>query len=442
MTEGDIVRIGLMGMGTVGTGVVRLLHAHEAELTAQTGMKLRIAKILVKHPTKERALYVPPEIFTATAEELLEDESIRVIIEVMGGMEPARTYIEKALKAGKHVVTANKDLMAVYGADLLRLAEEKGCDLFYEASVAGGIPIIRTLVESFTADRITRIMGIVNGTTNYILSEMTDKGVSYEEALREAKGLGYAESDPTNDVEGFDAARKMAILSTLGFHVGVQLDDVSVEGITHVGQTDIHYASRLGYVIKLLGIAEREGELIEVGVEPTLVPRTHPLAGVGDSFNAVYVYGEAVGETMFYGKGAGELPTATAVVADLVAVVKNMKLGVNGREQSFPYHVKKMKDESQIFTRYYFRFCVKDRAGVLAKVTQILSRYGVSIAQIAQYPDQQNNEAEILIVTHHTSKKQVKEAIQAITGMEETVRFHSLFRVLKNETIRNKMGDE
>lgn len=431
MTEGEIIRIGLMGMGTVGTGVVRLLKAHEAELTAQTGMRLTIAKILVKHPEKERAVYVPPHLLTSTPEDLLEDESIPIIIEVMGGLEPARTYIEKALKRGKHVVTANKDLMALYGADLLRLAEKNGCDLFYEASVAGGIPIIRTLVESFTADRITKIMGIVNGTTNYILSKMTEENISYEDALEEAKALGYAEADPTNDVEGYDAARKMAILSTLGFHVGVQLDDVSVEGITHVGIRDIHYALSLGYVIKLLGIAEREGDLLEVSVEPTLVPKSHPLASVGDSYNAVYVYGEAVGETMFYGKGAGELPTATAVVADLVAVVKNMKLGVNGREQVFPYHRKKMKDESQIFTRYYFRFTVRDQAGVLAKVTQILSQLGVSIAQIAQYPDQEKREAEILIVTHHTSKKQVREAIETLRQMEETIRIAPLFRVLK-----------
>ncbi|MBE3554156.1 MAG: homoserine dehydrogenase, partial [Thermicanus sp.] len=389
MTKGEKVKIGLMGLGTVGTGVVRLLRAHEEELMAQTGMRLEIARILVKHPEKERSIHVPPHLLTAHPEELLEDESIHVIVEVIGGIEPTRTYIEKALKKGKHVVTANKDLMALYGAELLKLAEEKNCDLFYEASVAGGIPIIRTLVESFTADRITKIMGIVNGTTNYILSKMTEEGISYEEALSEAKALGYAEADPTNDVEGYDAARKMAILATLGFHVGIHLEDVAVEGITHVEKTDINYADALGYVIKLLGVAEREEELTEVSVLPTLVPKSHPLASVSDSYNAVYVYGEAVGETMFYGKGAGELPTATAVVADLVAVVKNMKLGVNGREQVFPYRKKKMKEEDQIFTRFYFRFTVKDQAGVLAKITNILSQSGVSIAQIAQYPNQE-----------------------------------------------------
>ncbi|CCQ94992.1 Homoserine dehydrogenase [[Clostridium] ultunense Esp] len=431
MTKGEKVKIGLMGLGTVGTGVVRLLRAHEAELMAQTGMRLEIARILVKHPEKERSIYVPPHLLTADPEELLEDESIHVIVEVIGGIEPTRTYIEKALKKGKHVVTANKDLMALYGAELLKLAAEKNCDLFYEASVAGGIPIIRTLVESFTADRITKIMGIVNGTTNYILSKMTEEGISYEEALSEAKALGYAEADPTNDVEGYDAARKMAILATLGFHVGIHLEDVAVEGITHVEKTDINYADALGYVIKLLGVAEREEELTEVSVQPTLVPKSHPLASVSDSYNAVYVYGEAVGETMFYGKGAGELPTATAVVADLVAVVKNMKLGVNGREQVFPYHKKKMKEEDQIFTRFYFRFTVKDQAGVLAKITNILSQSGVSIAQIAQYPNQETQEAEILIVTHHASKKQVNQAIQTIGGMEEVKKAHSLFRVLK-----------
>lgn len=274
--------------------------------------------------------------------EVIRDPEIDVIIEVMGGVDQTKEYILEALERGKHIVTANKDLMALHGSEVLAKAQEKQCDIFYEASVAGGIPIIRTLIEGFSSDRITRIMGIVNGTTNFILTKMSQEGASYEEVLKEAQELGYAESDPTSDVEGLDAARKMAILGTLGFRSNVELKDVSVSGISKVTSEDIAFAKKLGYEMKLLGIAERQGDEFTINVQPTMVRKQHPLASVNGVFNAVYVHGEAVGETMFYGAGAGEMPTATSVVADLVAVVKNLKLGVNGLKAIVPYNPKKL----------------------------------------------------------------------------------------------------
>ena len=253
--------------------------------------------------------------------EVIRHPDIDVIVEVMGGIEQTKEYILEALERGKHIVTANKDLMALHGSEILAKAQEKKCDVFYEASVAGGIPIIRTLIEGFSSDRITRIMGIVNGTTNFILTKMSQEGASYEE-VSQAQALGYAEADPTSDVEGLDAARKMAILGTLGFRTNVELQDVAVSGISSVTREDITYARRLGYEMKLLGIADCRDDEINISVQPTMVRQSHPIASVNGVFNAVYVHGEAVGETMFYGAGAGELPTATSVVADLVAVIK------------------------------------------------------------------------------------------------------------------------
>lgn len=297
------VNIGLMGLGTVGTGVVRLIEGHQEDLVHQTGVRIRIARILVRDPEKPRAIRVSRDLLTTDARDILDDPSIDVVVEVMGHIEPTRQYLLEALRRGKHVVTANKDLMALHGGEILSLAAERGCDVFYEASVAGGIPILRALVEGFSSDRITKLMGIVNGTTNYILTKMTREGADYAEALQEAQKLGYAEADPTSDVDGLDAARKMAILATLGFRTEVQLDEVDVTGIRKVTAEDIAYAKKLGYEIKLLGIAAQEDGLIEVSVEPTLVPQRHPLASVDGVMNAVYVYGEAVGETMFYGPG-------------------------------------------------------------------------------------------------------------------------------------------
>ena len=332
-------------------------------MSSQVGSPITIERIAVKHLEKYRSVNVDQSKLTEDPWAVIRDPEIDVIVEVMGGIEQTKTYILEALERGKHIVTANKDLMALHGAEILAKAQEKQCDVFYEASVAGGIPIIRTLIEGFSSDRIMKIMGIVNGTTNFILTKMSQEGASYEDVLAEAQELGYAEADPTSDVEGLDAARKMAILGTLGFRTNVELQDVSVKGISQVTKEDIAYAKRLGYEMKLLGIAERQDDEFSISVQPTMVRKGHPIAAVNGVFNAVYVYGEAVGETMFYGAGAGEMPTATSVVADLVAVIKNLKLGVNGLKAIVPYKPKKLKTDEQIMYKNFILLHVDDKAG-------------------------------------------------------------------------------
>lgn len=427
--EKQVVKVGLMGFGTVGTGVVRIIQAHQEDLQKQTGLGIEVKKILVQNAEKGRALSSMSSSLTTDPSELLDDPDIDVIVEVIGGISPAKEYILRALEAGKHVVTANKDLMALHGAEILNKAQENGCDVFYEASVAGGIPILRALVEGFSSDRITKMMGIVNGTTNYILSKMSQEGADYAEVLKEAQELGYAEADPTSDVEGFDAARKMAILATLGFHSPLKLEDVDVKGISSVSKEDIAYGKQLGYEVKLMGLARRDGEAIEVSVQPTMIPKSHPLASVNGVFNAVYVYGEAVGETMFYGPGAGEMPTATAVVSDLVTVVKNMKLGVNGRGTVAPYKEKILKDDSQKLSKYFLRIVVADKRGVLAQITHLLADKNISLEQVIQQPYNNGEQAELIMVTHSSSKRDMDDVIAYLEQMDIISEVKSCYRV-------------
>ncbi|GAB2672820.1 homoserine dehydrogenase [Paenibacillus thermoaerophilus] len=423
------IRVGLMGLGTVGTGVVRIVEGHRDDLEKQVGSPIVIEKILVKDKSKSRRMTVADSLLTEDPRDIVENPDIDVVVEVMGGVESTRELILSALERGKHVVTANKDLMAVYGPEILAKAAEKNCDVFYEASVAGGIPIIRTLIEGFSSDRLTKIMGIVNGTTNYILTKMSQEGASYADVLKEAQELGYAEADPTSDVEGLDAARKMAILATLGFRAEVSLGDVAVKGITSVTREDIVYAKRLGYEIKLLGIAERSGDAIGVSVQPTMVKVSHPLSSVNGVFNAVYVYGEAVGETMFYGPGAGELPTATSVVADLVAVVKNLKLGVNGRRMFTPYKEKKLKTADEIKSKNFLLLHVDDKAGVLARITQVFAEHNVSLESVIQQPNPSNPSAEIVIVTHEASQASLNNVLAHLTDLPVMRKIQSHYRV-------------
>lgn len=423
------VKVGLMGLGTVGTGVVRIVEGHQEDLQSQVASPIEIAKILVKDASKTRNVAIDASKLTEDPWELVRDEEIDIIVEVMGGVGATKELLLEALERGKHIVTANKDLMALHGQEILAKAKEKGCDVFYEASVAGGIPIIRTLIEGFSSDRITKIMGIVNGTTNYILTKMSQEGADYQDVLKEAQALGYAEADPTSDVEGLDAARKMTILSTLGFRANVALEDVDVRGISGVTQEDIRYAHQLGCEIKLLGIAERQDDYISVSVQPTLVRRSHPIASVNGVFNAVYVHGEAVGETMFYGPGAGEMPTATSIVADLVAVVKNMKLGVNGRQASLSYKEKKLKTDEQIASKYFMLLHVEDRAGVLMQIAQVFSQYDVSIESVMQpaAPDQEG--AQLIISTHAADKASMKAVLKAFGELPTVRTIKSVYRV-------------
>ena len=423
------VKIGLLGLGTVGTGVVRIVEGHQEDLSSQVGSPIVIERIAVKHLEKYRSVSVDQSKLTEDPWEVIRDPEIDVIVEVMGGIDQTKTYILEALDRGKHIVTANKDLMALHGAEILAKAQEKQCDVFYEASVAGGIPIIRTLIEGFSSDRIMKIMGIVNGTTNYILTKMSQEGASFEDVLAEAQALGYAEADPTSDVEGLDAARKMAILGTLGFRTNVELQDVSVKGISQVTKEDISYAKRLGYEMKLLGIAERQDDEVSISVQPTMVRKGHPIAAVNGVFNAVYVYGEAVGETMFYGAGAGEMPTATSVVADLVAIIKNLKLGVNGLKAIVPYKPKKLKTDEQISYKNFILLHVDDKAGVLAQITQVFAQHDVSLESVVQQPNDQNPDAEIIIVTHHASKANMDKVLHHFEGLEVIRRIKSVYRV-------------
>lgn len=423
------INVGLLGLGTVGTGVVRIVEGHQEDLSNQVGSPIRISQILVKDRNKARSISVDAAKLTEDPWEIVRNPEIDVVVEVMGGIAQTKEYILEALERGKHIVTANKDLMALHGQEILEKARQKGCDVLYEASVAGGIPIIRTLIEGFSSDRITKIMGIVNGTTNYILTKMSQEGAAYAEVLKEAQELGYAEADPTSDVEGLDAARKMTILSSLGFRSNVALENVSVTGMSRVTQEDIRYAKRLGYEVKLLGIAERQDDLISVSVEPTMIKTSHPIASVNGVFNAVYVHGEAVGETMFYGAGAGELPTATSIVADLVAVIKNMKLGVNGRQAQLSYNVLKLKSDEQIASKFFLLLHVQDRAGVLAQIAQVFSDCDVSIESVMQPSTPHQSSTEIIIITHQASKKSMGAVLQSFENLPAVKRVKSVYRV-------------
>lgn len=423
------ISIGLLGLGTVGTGVVKIINDHQDKLMHQVGCPVVIKKVLVQSLNKSRSVDVDPNILTTSSEDILDDPDIDVVIEVMGGVGNTKEYLLKALSKGKHVVTANKDLMALHGSELLRVASENGCDLFYEASVAGGIPILRSLVDGLASDHITKMMGIVNGTTNYILTKMSKEGRAYEEVLKEAQELGFAEADPTSDVEGLDAARKMTILATLGFSMHIDLADVRVSGISQVTEEDISYGKQLGYTMKLIGYANRKGEKVEVSVQPTFLADDHPLASVQNEYNAVYVYGEAVGETMFYGPGAGSLPTATSVVSDVVAVMKNLRLGVNGRSAVTPQYPKQLKDDSEKYAKYFIRLHVQDEVGVFADITTVFTKYGVSFEKILQLPVKKNEVAEIVLVTHHASYTNYKAILQELRDMNAVKQIKSSYRV-------------
>ncbi|AGX06042.1 homoserine dehydrogenase [Bacillus sp. NRRL B-14911] len=425
----EAISVGLLGLGTVGSGVVKIIKNHQDKLMHQVGCPVEVKKVLVQDLNKQREVDIEASLLTGSPEEIIDNPDIDIIIEVMGGIEDTRKHLLKALANKKHIVTANKDLMALYGSELLTAASENGCDLFYEASVAGGIPILRGLADGLASDRITKMMGIVNGTTNYILTKMSQDGSAYEDVLKEAQELGYAESDPTSDVEGLDAARKMAILATLGFSMKVDLVDVKVKGITGVTEEDLQYGKQLGYIMKLIGIAHREGEKVEVSVQPALLAESHPLAGVNNEYNAVYVYGEAVGETMFYGPGAGSLPTATAVVSDLVGVMKNLRLGVNGKSAVSPQYPKKLKDPSEIYSKYFLRLHVKDEVGVFGELTSIFSKHSVSLEKILQLPVEEKGLAEIVLVTHQSSLKDYEDILSSLEDLPAVKTIESSYRV-------------
>ncbi|MEW6769941.1 MAG: homoserine dehydrogenase [Bacillota bacterium] len=421
------IGVGLLGLGTVGRGVYRVLEKNRDIISARLGASLEVLRILVRDAEKDRGITLPPGLLTTDPAAVLEDPAVEIVVEVMGGIEPARRYVLEALSRGKSVVTANKDLLAVHGRELLTTAAQNKADLFFEASVAGGIPIIKILKESLAGNRIQEVIGIVNGTTNYILSKMTNEGSDFDAVLREAQEKGYAEADPTSDIEGFDAARKIAILASLAFNSRVTLDNVYVEGITKITPEDIRYARELGYVVKLLGIARETGDGIEVRVHPALVPATHPLAAVSDAFNAVFVRGDAVGETMFYGRGAGELPTASAVVGDIIAAARNRRFNIPGLMSCTCFETKPVRPITAVQTCYYLRLRVTDRPGVLAGIAAAFGNNNVSLAAVTQKTT--GVIAELVLVTHRVQEANLRAAVEELKRLPTVETVANIIRV-------------
>ncbi|AVX20428.1 homoserine dehydrogenase [Carboxydocella sporoproducens DSM 16521] len=422
------VKIGIIGFGTVGRGVYRILTTNQEKLIQRVGIGLEIAGIAVRDLKKPRQISAPQDLFTADPWQLVNDPGIDIIVEVMGGTELARELVLQALRNGKSVITANKDLIAQHGQELFAEADAARVDLLFEASVGGGIPIIRPLKQCLAANNISQVMGIINGTTNYMLTKMTQEGSDYEEVLREAQAMGYAEADPTADVGGFDAARKLAILASIAFHTRITFDQVYVEGITRISAKDITYAREMGYVIKLLGVAKEHEGRVEVRVHPALVPQYHPLAAVNDAFNAIFVRGDAVGDTMFYGRGAGELPTASAVVADIMDAARNINLGNRGRISCTCYEQKEIIPIQEMEGKYYIRLRVLDKPGVLAAIASVFGQEEVSLRTVIQ-KETIGDKAELVLVTHYTKEGNVRQALRTIGAMTTVEEIANVIRV-------------
>ena len=420
------LRVALLGCGTVGAEVVRLLSSNAGDLAARVGAPLELAGIAVRRLGKARDLPVDNALFTTDAAGLVARADIDLVVEVVGGIEPARSWILSALRAGKGVVTANKALLAEDGATLYAAAERGGADLYYEASVAGAIPILRPLRESIAGDNVRRVMGIVNGTTNYILTRMDEVGMGFGEALDEATAMGYAEADPTADIEGFDAAAKAAILAGLAFHTRVVAADVHREGISEVTAADIASAKAMGCVVKLLAIAERDGAGVGVRVHPAMIPRSHPLASVREAYNAVFVEADSAGQLMFYGRGAGGSPTASAVLGDLVAVARNTLSGARGAGES-AYADLRVRAMGEVVTRYHISLDVADKAGVLAAVANTFSTHDVSIRTVRQ--EGHGDDASLVVVTHVATDAALQAVVEELRGLDVVRAVASVMRV-------------
>jgi homoserine dehydrogenase len=424
------LKIGLLGMGTVGGGVAAILERHREALSEKAGAELVLERVLVRDPRRPRAVDLPAERFTTEAASILHDPSIDLVVELMGGIEPARSYILEALRRGKYVVTANKDLMARHGTELLEEAQRHRARIYYEASVGGGIPLIRPLKHCLAANRIEKVIGIINGTTNYILTRMALEGSSFQEALAEAQARGFAEADPANDLEGRDAAYKLAIIAALAFRRRIAVEDIYVEGIAGVAAEDIRYARELGYAIKLLAVGEELLQGLALRVHPTLVPATHPLASVLHEFNAVYVVGDAVGEVMFYGRGAGAMPTGSAVVADIIDAARTMRSRIKDGIMETTFAPASVLPVSRLVSRFYLRLQAQDRPGVFAALATAFGEEQVSLDMIIQKRSEAGT-AEIVLVTHDVIEERFNRAMQRIEACEAIETVNSVFRVLE-----------
>lgn len=412
--------VGIIGLGTVGTGVVKILLKKRKELEKKLGFPLVIGKIADIDIKRKRAIALPENIFVTDGLGVIDDPSIDIVVELIGGIHPAKEYILKAIKKGKHVITANKALLATEGFDIFEAAQKNNVELGFEAAVAGGIPIIKIVREALIGNKIQAIYGIINGTSNYILTEMTEEGVDFSTALKEAQALGYAEADPTLDVEGIDAAHKLAVLASLSFGTLFSLKEIYTEGITKITPLDINFASEFGYKIKLLAIAKQSNNDIELRVHPTMLPKEYLISNVNGVFNAVYVEGDAIGPALYYGKGAGEMPTGSAVVSDIVDIARNIKTGAVNRIQGMEIQgksgirIKKMED---VQSCYYFRFSVFDKPGVLSKISGILGGHNISIKSVIQKERKKERAVPLVMMTHRAKEKDVIYAMKEINKL-------------------------
>ena len=421
------IKVGLLGIGTVGAGTFTVLKRNQEEIRRRAGREIEIAMVADLDTERAKAIVGSSVVVVKDAQQIVDNPDIDIVVELIGGYGIARELVMKAIANGKHVVTANKALLATHGTEIFRAAQERGVMVAFEAAVAGGIPIIKALREGLTANRIQWIAGIINGTTNFILSEMRDKGLDFDVVLKEAQRLGYAEADPTFDIEGVDAAHKATIMSAIAFGIPVQFDKAHVEGITNLQASDIRYAEKLGYRIKLLGITKRVANGIELRVHPTLIPTNRLIANVEGAMNAVLVQGDAVGATLYYGKGAGAEPTASAVIADLVDITRLATADPEHRVPYLAFQPNEMSDTpilpmSEITTSYYLRICVADKLGVMADITRILADGAISIdAMLQKEPADGETQTDIIILTHQTQEKHVDRAIAAIEALSTVV---------------------
>jgi len=424
------IYVGIIGFGNVGSGTYQTLLDNQAAIDRKVGRPIRVKQIADVDWSRPRPLgmSVPKEVQTTDALALINDPDISIVVESIGGVKPSLDFVLAALRAGKNVVTSNKELIARHGKELFDAAAERSLDLAFEGSVGGGIPIIRPLKSCLAANRIDRIMGIVNGTTNFILTKMTTEKAEFADALAEAQRLGYAEPNPTNDVEGFDASFKLAILASIAFETRVRVESIYREGITSLAARDMEYARQLGYVIKLLAIGAQVDGGLELRVHPTLLPAAHPLASVSGPFNAIFVTGSSVGEVMFYGQGAGALPTGSALVGDIIDVARNIRFNATGRVSCTCFDEKPALPIEELQTRYYLRTDVADRPGVLAAIATIFGEEGVSLASVLQM-GASGESAEIVWLTHLTRERQMQRSLDRISALPEVNRINSRLRV-------------
>ena len=422
------VKIAILGLGNVGQGVWNILNTNKKVITQRAGCHIQIEKILVKDKSKKRAVSIPEELLTEDPEEIFSNDDIKVVVELIGGEYPALEYMIRAMKAKKHVITANKMVLALHGRSLFETAFKEGVHFYYEASVGGGIPIIRELNESLTANKIESLAGIINGTTNYILTKMSMNDMTFDSALKEAQEKGFAEADPTSDIEGYDAAYKLAIVSTLSFGQFIDVKSISREGITKIQPLDIEYAEKFGYVIKFLAIGKKRDGALELRVHPAMIPASHPLANVNDSFNAIFLKGNAVGDLMLYGRGAGDLPTGSAVVGDLISVLRNHVAYTFLNLKNETLHHKAILPSEKNASKYYIRLSTLDKPGILGKISSIFGSHGVSIVTVNQTIISEKN-VDLVFTTHLGEEGPLNKALKEIELLKEINSIESLIRI-------------